>query len=137
MDEHNHLNDLGHWISDNWAWISGIAITVAVASAYVFRLFLQNLRLPHHITHAELEECEEGVLIKLDHSHRSVLLKLSDHEREEFERADQFDARHAAYQNDTQKVMAEYRQENMDAHNRIDAKIDKLTQTIIENMRNK
>jgi len=116
MDDHNHINVFGQWIADNWAWISGITVTLLVSAGWITRLYLRNLKLPHHVTHAELEECEEGVLIRLEDTHQSVLLKLSDHEREECARADAAEARHEVNVDDAKRLMIEYRQENMSAH---------------------
>lgn len=134
-EEHTNIIHFGDWLSNNWHWVSGVAITLFIGVAWLGRQVLKTIHLPSHPTFAQLEEVEDGVLVKLHNSERSILLKLSDAERDASEIRNKAEERHDIREADAIRLMADYRKENMDAHSRLDGKIDKVLQTIISNMR--
>jgi len=80
---------------------------------------MKNVHFQHHVTHDELATSQD-----------KVLNKLMEHEREEFSRYD-------LHLEANKQMMKEYRAENMEQHGRINSKIDKLIETIIDTLRDR
>lgn len=109
---HEHVAEIAYWIKHNWYWLAGAFIGLFYALRWSVVQYMKR-----HPTHDEMSECKEDIATRL----KRVVME---HEQAEWERQDADKA------------------ENVEAHSRLfhllerlEDKIMKLTEQVMENMR--